>query len=353
MRAHSTGSWNGGTKPEDGSEFRVFRPDTNFRLSSQPGRDPRIPAYIFEVMTLAARAREHRSRRRRTILALATITALVVGAVVIVWAVAAGGDRAQTLDADAVDWPATGTAALAYGDQVAVSPGGDTARPIASLTKVITALVVLDSAPLADGAQGPAFPMTEHDVTLAAKAAAAGGISTPVSLGQVLSQRQLLEYMLVASSNNLAASLANRVFGSEFGYLAAARAWLDAHDLADVRIADASGMSPNNVASARDLLTIARLAAEDPVIAAIAPQPVVLGPLGEPLQNTNDLLTLPGITGLKTGHTDEAGYTALFSVDISDDDEPLIGVILASPTQAQRATDVTRLIARARALDLG
>lgn len=288
----------------------------------------------------------------RTRITVAAIAALTVGTIVIVWAVVGMNGRSKALDADAVDWPVTGVAALAYDDQVAVSPGGDAPRPIASLAKVIAALVVLDRAPLAGDAPGPAFSMTEHDVLLAHEEAARGGVSTPVSPGQVLSQRQLLEYVLVASSNNLSTSLVNRIFGGERAYLAAARAWLDAHGLPDVRITDASGMSSGNAASARDLLTIARLAAEHEVIAGIAAQPVVFGPLGEPLRNTNDLLDLPGVTGLKTGYTDEAGHTALFSVDLGAGGEQLIGVVLASPSQAQRATDVTRLIARARALPL-
>lgn len=300
-------------------------------------------------MTRAARGRARRSRARRTRLIVVAIATLIVGAIAIVWA-AVPSSSPESMDAEAVDWPPAGVAALAHGDQVAVSPGGDTARPIGGLATLITALVVLDRAPLPGGAQGPVFLMTEHDAVLGHESAAFGGISAPVSPGQALTQRQLLAHVLVASSDHLATSLASRIFGSEAGYLAAARAWLDSHGLTEVRIADASGTSAGNTASARDLLTVGRLAAEDPVIAEITAQRVVPGPLGEPLRNTNDLLDLPGVTGLRTGYADGAGHTALFTADLGAGSDPLIGVVLGSPSHAQRSTDVTRLLARARAL---
>lgn len=151
---------------------------------------------------------------------------------------------------------------------------------------------------------------------------------------------------------NHATTLVSRIFGDEHAYLAAARHWLDESGLPDVQIADASGMSPENRASARDLLEIGRLAAEQPVIAELTAQPSTLSTRGDLLTNTNDLLGTLDISGLKTGYTRAAGHTVLFTAPAGDH-EQLIGVLLGSPSTAQRATDVTRLIAQVRALVAG
>lgn len=292
--------------------------------------------------------RDRTARRRRIIAACAAACALVlVAAVALAWALAPGGRK--NLESTAIDWPSSGAAALAVGDTTVLSPGGERMLPMASITKLITALVVLDAAPVTAAMSGPSFPMTEQDVAIAAESSAMGGTTTPVVVGQVFSERQLLEFVLIASSNNLATTLARRVFGDEQAYLRAARAWLDDHGLKGIRVADASGMSPENVASARDLLALGALASANEVIAEISAQRFVFGGTSEPVANTNDLLALPGVTGLKTGHTDEAGYTALFVADVGAD-QPLIGVILGSPSQAQRSTDVARMLARARVL---
>ena len=292
---------------------------------------------------------------RRAALAVALVAAIIATAVAlgaIVWALAsARGGSDDSINE--FPWPSTGDAALAHGDLLAASQGGDSAQPIASLTKLITALVVLDRAPLEPGQQGPRFPMTEHDARLAQEEVARGGISTAVAPGQLFSQRELLEHMLITSSNNLSTSLVTRVFGSERDYLVAAREWLDAQGLGGVRIADASGMSPGNTASARDLLTIGKLAAAHPVIAEISGQPSLHTRGGEQSANTNSLLSIPGVTGLKTGHTPESGHTALLSVALVGSEDPLIVVILGSPSEAQRASDATRLIARVKSEGLG
>ena len=255
------------------------------------------------------------------------------------------------LDSAEIDWPAMGSAALSLGNAVASSEDADVARPMASLTKIVTALVILDAAPLPPGAQGPMFRMDETDAGFAQAEAERVGRYVPVSPGDVLTQRQLLELMLVASSNNHATSLVTRIFGNERAYVAAAQRWLDERDLHGVRIADASGLSPANRASALDLLMIGRLAAADPTITEIAALPATRAVPGREQPATNDLLGTLGITGLKTGYTDAAGHTTLFVTSIGD--EQLVGVVLGSPSATQRATDVTRLVAQLRSLVAG
>lgn len=70
------------------------------------------------------------------------------------------------------------------------------------------------------------------------------------------------------------------------------------------------------------------------------------------LRGTNDLLGVSGVDGLQTGGTDAAGYCILFTAPLhtgdSTDPRRIVGVVLASASQAQRDTDVVRLIGSLR-----
>lgn len=254
-------------------------------------------------------------------------------------------------------WPETGAAAVGAGDQTALSPGAETARPIASLTKLIVALVVLESAPLDAEDPGPTFTMDAADVAAYEQERASGGQALPVTGGEVLTEHDLLELVVVASSNNHALSLTRHVFGDDTRFLSAARSWLSARGLDSVTLADATGMSPENRASAADLLDLARIAEGSPVVRALAAQdrtkalPAPDGGARRSFAATNDMLNAMGIDGLKTGHTDAAGFTAVITAPLepNDPDGPRVTVvILGAPSAAQRSLDVARLLASAR-----
>jgi D-alanyl-D-alanine carboxypeptidase (penicillin-binding protein 5/6) len=274
------------------------------------------------------------------------LAALVAALLVTITAVVTAIVRTDSL-ADDISWPATGVAAVARGDDVALSPGADIPRPIASLAKIFTALVVLDRVPLDPGSSGPSFQLTAADVAFVSEEEATGGSTVSVREGDVVSTRELFEAMLIASSNNHARSLVAHVFGSEAAYLAAAQQWLTEHDFDDVAIADATGVSPQTRASAADMLSIARLAVNEPVIAEIGAMTQLRSSAsGIPVESTNTMLGTLGIDGLKTGHTDAARYTMIFTAEV--DSEKVLGVLLGSPSDAQRTTDVTRLLAHLR-----
>lgn len=289
-------------------------------------------------------------RRRLTtwIIVAAITTGIVLGAFSLTALWRAG--TAPALDGTAISWPSTGAAAVMVGTEVASSADDTKPRPMASIAKLVTALVVLDSIPLEPGDSGPQFVLTAADAERAQADRDSGGASIPITPGETLSARQLLEHMIVASSNGHTLALVERIFGSEAAFLVTAQGWLTEHDLTGIEIADATGLSPASRATAHDLLMIGRLAADQPVLAQIARMPGFLTREGFQVRGTNDLLGTLGVDGLKTGHTDEAGYTILFSTSASAERERLIGVVLGSPNSAQRATDVTRLIASVRGL---
>ncbi|MEO7350236.1 MAG: D-alanyl-D-alanine carboxypeptidase, partial [Terrimesophilobacter sp.] len=166
-----------------------------------------------------------------------------------------------------LDWPGNGSAAIgAVGYRGVLAHGSDTSpRPIASITKVITALVVLDEKPLAPGESGPVITMTQHDVTRYQWQIAHNGSAKPVAPGVKFTQRELLDIVLIASANNYAETMARWAFGSEESFLVAARAWLDAHGLGGIHLVDSTGLDPRNTATPADLIELGKLALANPL----------------------------------------------------------------------------------------
>jgi len=179
-----------------------------------------------------------------------------------------------------VSIPGYGAAAIgaAEGHQIFASRGLDEVRPIASITKVVTALVVLDAHPIDTGSPGATITLTTADSALVDRYRALNGTTAPAPAGATITQREVIELMMVASANNYAETLATWAFGSVADYLTAARDWLDAHDLESVSVGDTTGFSLLNRASPRALLDLGRLALADPVVAAAAALPEVTVP---------------------------------------------------------------------------
>jgi D-alanyl-D-alanine carboxypeptidase (penicillin-binding protein 5/6) len=224
--------------------------------------------------------------------------------------------------------------------------GSDEALPIASVSKIITALVVLDVKPIEAGAEGETLNFTSADVTIYNNYLAQNGSVKPVAAGDSLSQRDVMELMLIGSANNYARSLVNWAFGSEQEYVAAATQWLSEHGMTSTSISDATGMSPLNTSVPADLVTLGELAIADPLLAEIVSQKsVTVGDIGT-FSNTNKLLGIDGIDGIKTGTLDEAGACLLFSADVQVGDQTvtLVGVVLGGPDHSAVNSAVRSLL---------
>jgi D-alanyl-D-alanine carboxypeptidase (penicillin-binding protein 5/6) len=178
--------------------------------------------------------------------------------------------------------------------------------PIASAAKVITALVILDKHPLAAGESGPRITMTASDVAIYNAYVAKNGSVTPVSVGQKLTERQMIQAVMLPSANNIADSLVIWSFGSIKNYLEHANKFLDQKGLADTTVGvDASGYSPASTSTARDLVKLGALAMQNPALAEISAQKTAVIPGVGTVRNYNSLLGANGIVGIKTGNHDQ------------------------------------------------
>ncbi len=195
--------------------------------------------------------------------------------------------------------------------------GADVPWPPASTVKVMTALLVLQSADI------------REEVVVSDRAAATGGSRMGLVAGERLTVLDLLYGLLLPSGNDAAVALAEHVAGSEAAFVAqmnleAARLGLEHTRFANPHGLDADGQ----YTSASDLVRIARAALAYPVFVEIVGT-ARAWVAGRDLTNTNQLLgSYPAADGIKTGTTDAAGECLIASV--SRRGHRLVTVLLGS-----------------------
>ena len=206
-------------------------------------------------------------------------------------------------------WPNYGQAAIAVeSDTVLARHGLQKPQPTASTAKVITMLAVMKKKPFTVDTEGATLTLTPNDVALYNYYIANNGSNVRVAAGEKITQYQAMQGVLLASSNNLADSLAIWAFGSLEAYRAYATELLKTYGLTQTTIGtDASGLSPTTTSTADDLAIIGLRAMEDPIIAKIIASSQATIPVAGTIYNTNKLLRYDDIVGVKTGETVEAG----------------------------------------------
>ncbi|MBX3099752.1 MAG: D-alanyl-D-alanine carboxypeptidase [Salinibacterium sp.] len=241
---------------------------------------------------------------------------------------------------------ASGVGAVGY-PGVLASAGSTEPLPIASISKIITALVVLDAHPLALGETGPNVTFGDIDQGFYDAQLADGGVVEWVYPGQVMTQRNVMNVMLMESANNYAESLASWGYGSEAAFVDAARSWLARHGLTNTSIDEPTGVSPNNRSTVGDLIEIGKLAEANPVIAEIVSTQSMFVPEIGTIENRNGLLGVDGVDGIKTGTLDEAGSCLLFSQDhtVGSTVITIVGVVLGGPDHATIDAAIRSLLA--------
>ncbi|MEI6480733.1 MAG: hypothetical protein WCO19_00330 [Candidatus Saccharibacteria bacterium] len=213
-----------------------------------------------------------------------------------------------------IPWPANGQTAI--GDsETGVLLAGPTQnpKPIASVTKTMTALAVLRKKPLAKGQQGPEIVLSQVDVNLYDNYLNRDGSVVAVAVGEKITQYQALQAMMLPSANNMADSLVNWAFGDTESYVKYANIVATSLGMTQTTIADASGFSAETLSTPQDLLLLGKAALTEPVLAEIVHQSTAEIPVQGVIRNVNTLLGQEGINGIKTGNTEEAGGCFLVS----------------------------------------
>lgn len=186
--------------------------------------------------------------------------------------------------------------------KILLQKGADDVVPIASLTKLMTAMVVLDSRP--DMNRPIRIDQTDVDALLGAR--------TGLPVGANLPLREVLQLALMSSNNSAAYALAHNYPGGLPAFRTAVRAKIAALGLKHTTIYEPTGLSPLNTSTASDVVLLADAAARYPAIARYTTYSSdILSINGTPVEyrNTNPFVGQKGwdIALSKTGFSNEAG----------------------------------------------
>ncbi len=230
-------------------------------------------------------------------------------------------------------WPKAGQAGLEVAGVGELGTSGmQRASPIASVTKVMTALVVLRDHPLAEGQNGPVIRVTRAEADSYARRKRAGESLVKVKAGPTLTERQALQGLLIASGNNAADILARWDAGSIATFVTKMNALATNMGLPSTHYADTSGLNARSRSNPRDLIKLAGVAMRDSTFASIVQTRRASIPLNK-IRNTNRLLGAHGVVGIKTGSTRAAGGCLLFAAQklIGGRIYTIYGAVLGAP----------------------
>ncbi|MFO7689269.1 MAG: hypothetical protein R6W83_01730 [Cryobacterium sp.] len=219
------------------------------------------------------------------------------------------------------------------------------AVPMASAAKLITALVVLDARPVTDAAN-PSITLTAEDYQDYLDYDGAGARTVTVFADEVWTEQEMLQALLLGSSNNHADTLARWAFSSVDAYVAAANTWLDAHGLTETRVVDATGLDARSTGSAADLARLAAIAAGDPVVSGIIAAPATALASRRGVDNTTEFLPDLGVTGLSRSYTDAGGVCFLFTAAVVTGESTFTfaGAMIGQPDYDTLTAAVTTLM---------
>lgn len=225
-------------------------------------------------------------------------------------------------------------------DEVLARRAPDARLPMASTTKLMTALVALDRANLDDV------------VVVPRTAAAAGGSTSGLVPGERLTVRTLLTGLMIGSGNDASIALATHVGrGSQARFVGYMNREATRLGLTRTRFKNPHGLdAPGHLSTVRELVALGEEAYGEPVLRRIVGKrtAVIPGPGGRgtrKLESENDLLAIyPDADGIKTGHTDGAGYALVAHARRRATGVGLYVAIIGSPSRAARARDAKRLL---------
>ncbi len=208
--------------------------------------------------------------------------------------------------------------------------------PIASITKLMTAMVILDAGISLE----QRVAISDEDTDLVK------GTRSRLRAGTVLTRDELLLLALMSSENRAAASLGRTFPGGTGAFVAAMNAKAAALGMNDTRFVDPSGLSSGNVASARDLARLVAAAHEYPLIRQYSTrESATVQALGRPLayRNTNGMVrSAHWDIGLsKTGYISEAGRCLVMRVRMASLEVNV--VLLDSWGKFSRVGDANRI----------
>jgi D-alanyl-D-alanine carboxypeptidase (penicillin-binding protein 5/6) len=216
---------------------------------------------------------------------------------------------------------------------VLASSNQDTEVPIASLTKLMTVLLTLEQHKLTDV------------VTVDKRAATVGESSIELDPGQKITVHDLLEGALIQSANDAADALALSMAPSYPAFAKLMNAKAQQLGLTHTHFVRPDGLdAPGEYSTATEITKLARIVMRNAFVRTTVEQETATISDGQELHTWDDLLGLyPGVFGVKTGHTDNAGWCQVAAV--RGNGVSVYVTVLGGPTRTVRNQDVASLAA--------
>ena len=221
-------------------------------------------------------------------------------------------------------------------NEVLVSKNDQAVLPIASITKLMTGVVISE----AKLSMHESITITQDDVDTEK------GSSSRLKVGTTLTRGELLHLSLMASENRAAHALGRTYPGGLQAFIDLMNAKAAALGMRDTRYIEPTGLSSKNQSSAKDLATLVSLAYQDPILRELSTSPSHQVEVGKHTLNyktTNRLIKNPNwdIGLQKTGYISEAGQCLVMQAKIAG--RKLIMVFLDSAGKLSRVADAERV----------
>ena len=223
-------------------------------------------------------------------------------------------------------------------NQVLFSSNPDRVAPIASVTKLMAAMVVLDAK----------LPMEQQLPVIIRDVAEMRGVYSRVRIGSEISRRDMLQLALMSSENRATASLAHHYPGGVPAFVAAMNAKARALGMHHSRFVEPTGLSQDNLSSANDLVKLLKASQQYPLIGQFSTTGEKTAYFRKPaytlgFRNTNRLVYKPdwSIQLTKTGFTNAAGHCLVMRTHM--DGRPEAFVVLDAFGKYTHMADANRL----------
>ncbi len=224
--------------------------------------------------------------------------------------------------------------------RVLYEQNADEALPPASVTKIMTLLLVMEA--VKEGKIS-----LEEEVSVSERAASMGGSQVYLEAGEQMTVEEMVKCVVVSSANDAAAALAEHTAGSLEGFVEKMNQRAEELKMTATHFENVNGLddtTENHVTSARDIATMSReLLKHEKILeyTCIWMDTVRNGAFG--LTNTNRLIRFyKGANGLKTGYTSRAKFC--ISATAKREGMQLIAVVMASPTSNERNATAVKLL---------
>ncbi|WP_345982381.1 serine hydrolase [Streptomyces sp. DSS69] len=243
-----------------------------------------------------------------------------------------------------LSWPGQGqSAVLVDGVGSLGSEGAQKPAPIASVAKVMTAYVILEGHPLKGDEQGETITV---DQKAEDESKRPDESTAPLTKGQQLTQRQMLQLLMIPSGNNAARLLARWDAGGEDKFIDKMNDAAKDLGMTNSTYTDPSGLEKTTVSTAADQLKLAQAVMENDVFREIVDMPEVeIEGIDGKIYNNNTLLLQDGVSGIKTGSSTPAGGNLLWSANTKVDGKVLwiYGAVMGQQAGTGRVYDSLEL----------